>query len=155
MKILFYLIIALQLLTLFSCANEQLVGHWEQDKNSIHLYNGEILTINHAIFKKGGSGIMWSVSPEDSTSSIGTVDLINWEHINENQISIHSEYWADTIKYKINKDTLFVMDNGGESMVFLKQSSKDNDELFNKIATYIKTPEDIKQEIEQLLKLEP
>lgn len=58
-------------------------------------------------------------------------------------------------KYKINKDTLFVMDNGGESMVFLKQSSKDNDELFNKIATYIKTPEDIKQEIEQLLKLEP
>lgn len=82
MKILFYVIIALQLLTLFSCANEQLVGHWEQDKNSI-------------------------------------------------------------------------MDNGGESMVFLKQSSKDNDELFNKIATYIKTPEDIKQEIEQLLKLEP
>lgn len=52
MKILFYVIIALQLLTLFSCANEQLVGHWEQDKNSIHLYNGEILTINHAIFKK-------------------------------------------------------------------------------------------------------
>ena len=33
MKILFYVIIALQLLTLFSCANEQLVGHWEQDKN--------------------------------------------------------------------------------------------------------------------------
>lgn len=116
MKILFYVIIALQLLTLFSCANEQLVGHWEQDKNSIHLYNGEILTINHAIFKKGGSGIMWSVFLEDSTSSIGTVDLINWEHINENQISIHSEYWADTIKYKINKDTLFVMDNGGESI---------------------------------------
>ena len=47
------------------------------------------------------------------------------------------------------------MDDGGESIVFLKQSSKDNDELFNKIATYIKTPEDIKQEIEQLLKLEP
>ena len=38
MKILFYVIIALQLLTLSSCANELLVGHWEQDKNSIHLY---------------------------------------------------------------------------------------------------------------------